>query len=220
MSGFTVVKLLVNGGAVKTVIELRQSRPDIHKYLGWMNTPNIRSAVKTLIRQGCESIHLDNAAFSNFDERLYLKMLTKWQAVDYPSVSWVTVPDVVGDARTTSSLFRSWRDRVSSLGHPLAYVGQDGCEDMLLPWADFSCLFIGGTTEWKLSKSASDVALEAKRQGKLLHVGRVNSQKRLRYAYYLGADSVDGTGYSKYNQKELVKALEYVKGLHEQLSLF
>ena len=153
---------------------------------------------------------LDNAAYSNWCEESYLKMLDRWEDAIIP-VEWVTIPDVVGDARATGDLFEEWHERISL---PRAFVAQDGAEDLELPWDRFRCLFIGGTTEWKLSRSAESVMKEAKRRGKVLHLGRVNSQKRMRYAYQFGCDSVDGTGYSKYNKKELQKALEYVHRLH------
>ena len=45
------------------------------------------------------------------------------------------------------------------------------------------------------------MAAEAKRRGKWLHVGRVNSAKRLRYVRdVLAADSCDGSGYSKFGK--------------------
>ena len=213
------MKLLINGGAIETVVRLRFERPDLHQYLGWMNTPKTSNKIETLLRQGCKKIHLDNSAYIDFCERKYRRMLEKWSHVDYPSVNWVTVPDVVGKAKETLDLFHRWQPEIPVF-LPKAFVGQDGCEDQDLPWGEFQCLFIGGTTDWKLSRAAVDVAGEAKRRGKLFHLGRVNSQKRLRYAQFIGADSVDGTGYTKYNKKELVKALEYVKYLHGQLTLF
>ena len=213
------MKLLINGGAIETIIRLRSERPDLHQYVGWLNTPKTMNKTETLIKQGCKAISLDNAAYVNFCERRYLRMLDKWRDIDFIKVNWVTVPDVVGDASTTLSLFYDWQDRIPEC-LPLAFVGQDGCEDIDLPWNMIDCFFIGGTTEWKLSSSAINIATEAKKRGKLVHVGRVNSQKRLRFAWSIKADSVDGTGYSKYNRKELVKALEYVKYLHMQMSLF
>ena len=155
---------------------------------------------------------LDNAAYSNWCADAYQKMLHRWSDAPIP-VEWVTLPDVVGGARETQCLFEEWCHQISL---PRAFVAQDGSEDLELPWDHFHCLFIGGTTDWKLSRAAEDVAREAKHRCKTLHMGRVNSQKRLRYAYQLGCDSVDGTGYSKYNKKELLKALEYVDALHRQ----
>lgn len=54
-------------------------------------------------------------------------------------------------------------------------------------------LFLGGNTEWKLSAAASGVVAEAKVHDKWVHIGRVISERRLRYAYHIGCDSADGT---------------------------
>ena len=54
-------------------------------------------------------------------------------------------------------------------------------------------LFIGGTTEWKLGRHARALVREAKQRGKHVHMGRVNSAKRYRYAEAIGCDSADGT---------------------------
>lgn len=70
-----------------------------------------------------------------------------------------------------------------------------------MPWDEFDALFIGGTTRWKLSEAAHELAAEAKRRGKWLHMGRVNSWPRMQIASAMGCDSVDGT-YLKYRQRE------------------
>lgn len=66
---------------------------------------------------------------------------------------FVTVPDVVGDAHKTLNNFYHWRGKFN--GWPLAYVGQDGSENLPIP--ECQALFIGGTTEWKLSRDAISV---------------------------------------------------------------
>ena len=206
------MKLLISGGCRQTLVNITRTYPNLLGYMGWLNSPRHMYSIQTLQRIGCQSMCLDNAAYSNWCEDSYLKMLERWTDSSIP-VEWVTIPDVVGDATGTRNLFEEWHERVSL---PRAFVAQDGAEDLELPWDHFKCLFIGGTTDWKLSRAAEDVAQEAKHRGKILHMGRVNSQKRLRYAYALGCDSVDGTGYSKYNKKELLRALQYVDVLHRQ----
>ena len=206
------MKVLISGGCRQTLVNIVNSYPNLHKYIGWMNSPRHMYSIDTLKNIGCRSMCLDNAAYSNWCEQSYLKMLRRWTDAQIP-VEWVTLPDVVGDARETNALFEKWHDQIYL---PRAYVAQDGSEDLCLPWDQFECLFIGGTTEWKLSRCAESVVFEAKHRCKVVHMGRVNSQKRLRYAYQLGCDSIDGTGYSKYNKKELLKCLEYVESLCER----
>jgi len=41
--------------------------------------------------------------------------------------------------------------------------------------------------------AARELVREAKRRGKWVHMGRVNSLKRLQYATSIGCDSADGT---------------------------
>lgn len=60
-------------------------------------------------------------------------------------------------------------------------------------WDELDALFIGGTTAWKLGRHARTLVREAKLRGKHVHMGRVNSGARWRYAEHIGCDSVDGT---------------------------
>ncbi len=48
-------------------------------------------------------------------------------------------------------------------------------------------------TEWKTEPAAALLVREAKARGKYVHMGRVNSGRRWRYAALLGCDSADGT---------------------------
>lgn len=54
-------------------------------------------------------------------------------------------------------------------------------------------VFIGGSTPWKLSPAAANLAAYAREHGKSVHMGQVNSLRRLRYAASIGAGSADGT---------------------------
>lgn len=186
--------------------------PHLKQYHGWLNTP-FKSYSFSRVASYKMPIACDNSAFCHFSENRYLAMIAK---ISTP-VLWVTLPDSVADPHRTNQLWQEWRERVTL---PRAYVGQDGCEDLEIPFDEFVCFFIGGTTDWKLSASAADVAREAKHRGKLVHMGRVNSDKRLTYAYRIGCDSVDGTGYSKFSRKELLKGLWVIDGLERQGSLF
>lgn len=106
---------------------------------------------------------------------------------------FAVAPDVVGDAKATLARSRPMLARIRALGFPVALVLQDGQQDVPVPWDEIDAVFIGGTTEFKLGRVAARLAAEAKARGKWVHVGRVNSLKRLRYSVSIGADSVDGT---------------------------
>jgi hypothetical protein len=80
-------------------------------------------------------------------------------------------------------------------------------------------VFVGGDNEFKLRQSAPLIDA-AKDRGKMIHIGRVNTHRRLRYAYDLGADTVDGTNYSMFSETHLPGALAFVKGLNKRPVLF
>lgn len=104
---------------------------------------------------------------------------------------FVAAPDVVADYPATLEQYNEWYPRLHVEGWPVAYVAQDGCEVVELP--ECQAVFIGGSTEWKLSADALSVICRAKARGLWVHVGRVNSQKRIRHFQLAGVDSVDGT---------------------------
>ena len=210
------MKILVNGGLTPYQF-LLERYPHYLKYLGWLQTPRSGMSYNAIASFPFRlPIMADNSAFLGLDTAMYERFIKR---IPSPSpLQWLTAPDVVGDAHATLNLFNRWFPCIIHLN--IAFVGQDGAEDMELPWDSFCCLFIGGSTDWKLSTAAADVAREAKRRGKWLHMGRVNSDKRLRYAYDLGCDSIDGTGYSRFSKKHLKPALDFLHRLHTQLTLF
>jgi len=106
---------------------------------------------------------------------------------------FATAPDVVGDAAATLARSAPWLPKIRELGYPAALVAQDGLEDLEVPWGEFDVLFIGGSTEWKLGAAVRRLVGDAKRCGKRVHMGRVNSEKRYRYAMGIGCDTADGT---------------------------
>jgi hypothetical protein len=136
----------------------------------------------------------DNGCFSrgaSFDLATYLAWLAAmpWRE----RCLFATAPDVVGDAAATWARSVPILPAIRALGYKAALVAQDGIERTEIDWPAFDCLFIGGTTAWKLSETAYALIGEAKERGKWVHVGRVNSLRRLRAASFAGADSADGT---------------------------
>jgi len=138
----------------------------------------------------------DNAAFSRFDADAYRRMLDATHAT--PGCLFVTVPDVVGDAFATRELWDDWAPVVASYGLPAAFVLQDGVEEVGVPWLDCAAVFIGGTTDFKLGATARACVCEAQRLGRWVHMGRVNTTRRLKYAQSLGVDSIDGSGFARF----------------------
>ncbi len=151
------------------------------------------------VLQNAKVYAADNSAFAFFNEMKYLAMLGRWQGVE-PGPLWVTAPDVVGDAAATLALFDVWEPLLHARGFRVALVGQDGLETMRCPWERMEAFFVGGSTEWKLSEAAFRLCREAKLRGKLVHVGRVNSARRMEMAARMGADTIDGSGYSRWKK--------------------
>jgi hypothetical protein len=149
----------------------------------------------------------DNDAYSKWDQGRYRAMLERIRG--RRGLIFVTAPDVVGDSAETLRRFDLWRGDLDGL--PVAFVGQDGLENP--PWDSFETLFVGGTTEWKMGAQAARLIREAKDRGKWVHMGRVNSYERTRYAQWLGCDSIDGTQFSWFRDAKLPAYLNSLKQL-------
>lgn len=133
---------------------------------------------------------------------------------------FAVAPDVVGDALATLERSMPWLPKIRALGIPAAFVAQDGLQDLGVPWDAFDVLFIGGTTEWKLGRYARSLTAEAKARGKWVHMGRVNSASRLRYAFHTGCDSADGTYVAFGPDANLPKVLGWLRSIrHPQLDM-
>lgn len=143
----------------------------------------------------------DNDAFSKWDEGRYRDMLDGIEGLE--GCLFVTAPDVVAKPKATLALFGDWLPTLVDVGQPIALVGQDGLAAESVPWDDFSAFFVGGSTEWKLGNHAAGLIREAKERGKWVHMGRVNSYQRARYARWLGCDSIDGTQFSWFRDAKL-----------------
>lgn len=129
-------------------------------------------------------------------ERFNLGQYLRWlHARSYAAnrCLFATAPDVVGDPRATWERSKAVLPEIRYLGYKAALCAQDGIEETEIPWAAFDALFIGGSTEWKLGPSVELLIRAARRQGKWVHVGRVNSAKRYRMFRLDDCDSADGT---------------------------
>ena len=158
----------------------------------------------------------DNGCFvqsEKYSDDGFLAWLDK---LDRDACLFAAAPDVVGDAVGTRKRAYPMLPRIRKLGFKAAFVVQDGETVDQIKWDELDAIFIGGSTEWKLSQYAADIVAEAKRQGKWVHMGRVNSFKRMRLAAAIGCDSVDGTylAYEPANRKGKIK--EWMEQLHRQ----
>lgn len=139
-----------------------------------------------------------------WDEAAFWKMLDTVQATDDPI--WVVVPDVVGDACETFREWDAWAERLRNRRLTLALAVQDGMTpDAVRRNSDPDVIFVGGTTGWK-RRTLWNWCREFDRT----HCGRVNYERWLWDAHRSGAESTDGTGWFRGDQKQLRGLLRYL----------
>lgn len=163
----------------------------------------------------------DNGCFGKGypgDEK-WFAWLASYSPAEISRCRFAVAPDVVGDAVETLKRSAPWLAQVRALGYPVALVAQDGLEDLPVPWEQFDVLFIGGSTAWKLGPHVRRLVREAKQRGPWVHMGRVNSERRFRYANEIGCDSADGTYIAFGPDKNLPHVLAWLRGI-ESPALF
>lgn len=188
---------------------LTAAQPTLERYaspsLGRLVQPRHYSSVHATAASGM-AWAADNDCYQGLDAHAYYRMLDT--LVGLPGCRFVTVPDVVADPLGTVRGWVRWSEGLRRRGLPIAFVAQDGCEHGLIPpWCTFDALFLGGSTAWKLGAHARALTALAKAHGKWVHMGRVNSLRRLRYAEAIGCDSVDGSGWARWRDTRLPGAL-------------
>jgi hypothetical protein len=134
---------------------------------------------------------------------------------------FAVAPDVPFSAAGTLAESLPWLAKIRALGIPAAFAAQDGCDvPGLIPWDDLDVIFLAGSTEWKVGPVACLVSQEAKRRGKQVHMGRVNSQRRLRIAEDYGCDSADGTFLAFGPDRNLPQLLDWLDDMWHNPSIF
>ena len=181
--------------------------------LGHLLSPRSGNSMDSVLLSGLPWA-ADNDAYLAWSETRYMKMLDR--IAGHNRCLFVVAPDVLANPVKTRKLFDEWWPIISDRELPIAYVSQDGEQSSSIPWEFISALFVGGTTQWKLSHASKKLVVEAKRKGKWTHMGRVNHYKRLRTAFGWGIDSVDGTSMSRYGDTYLKEFLSFVHSLNAQ----
>jgi hypothetical protein len=182
----------------------------VHPRLGRLLQPRHTSSVELTAAAGIPWA-CDNDCFQGLDERKFMNMIDR--VAGLPGCLFVTVPDVVGDAVATRAMFDQWAPELERRELPLAFVAQDGLtHDELRELAPrLSALFMGGTTEWKESVVAAELAREAKRLGLWVHWGRVNTKRRFDLIVASGAaDSFDGSKWARFRNTYLDNGLAWL----------
>lgn len=141
---------------------------------------------------------LDNGAWTAFQRGEPFDVVAFERAVDAlgAGADFVVVPDVVADAEATRRAAELWLPRLAGLRLFLAV--QDGMTSRDLD--DYPCagVFVGGSTTWKL-RTAIAWREATRERGMLLHVARVNTERRIAFCRSIGASSVDGSSASRFS---------------------
>lgn len=228
------MRLLVSGATatIRRLLDDPRYRELAQSHLGHLLTPANGNRLDTLLETGLP-IGVDNNAFANFkkgitfDWRGYQRFAaelgsayrtdSRFRAV----LRFVATPDAVGDWRRTFTMWRTWfyLKNLDMDAMPWAYVAQDGQTPRCLPfqgdpragpWVGCRGLFIGGSTEWKCGVDAETMVRCAQHYGRWVHVGRVNSFRRLARFDALGVNSFDGGQFSMFPDTYIPRYLERI----------
>lgn len=171
---------------------------DALRSLGW---GLMVSATGVLRTEGFETYALDNGAWTAFQRAEPFDASAFRAAVELlgAGAEFVVVPDIVCGGLDSLRFSESWLSGLDGIGKRRLVAVQNG----MVP-ADVRGLlgaevgiFVGGDTEWK-EKTLPVWGDLAHATGCYLHVGRVNTARRILLSKLAGADSVDGTSASRF----------------------
>jgi hypothetical protein len=131
--------------------------------------------------------------------------LLDWAKLSGQNPRWVIVPDVVADRIRTLRRWDLYAERVAKYGWPLAFAVQDGMDVSDVP-KDADVVFVGGGTEWKWNTIRMWCS-----EFPRAHVGRVNGYRGLWVCHDSGAESCDGTGWTRGDQRQYRGLLAYLE---------
>lgn len=141
---------------------------------------------------------LDNGAWGAhqraeaWDEGLFVETHAALGA----QADWTVLPDIVAGGRDSLRLSESWVPRLP--GRVLLAVQDGMCvEDVRPLLSERVGIFVGGSTEWKIQTLAAWGRLGAE-VGAWVHVGRVNTARRIALCGAAGAHSFDGTSVTRF----------------------
>jgi hypothetical protein len=183
--------------------DLEDCAKEIGCPVGQLLTPLTRYRLRT------DKFAIDNGGFKRLDIPAFEALLAREEA-NKEKCLFVASPDVLCSARRTGEVFQFWKPKLN--GWKIAFVCQDGQEDLPMPWAEIDAIFIGGSTEWKCGPHAKHLIVAAQAQGKWVHAGRVNGPERFKYFEDLGVDSCDGTGLARYTHMRKAIANRHNQG--------
>lgn len=158
---------------------------------------------------------LDNGVFGawargrDWDEGKFYKALDFY---DPKECRWVVVPDWVGDKELTLKKWGEHSERVRETGHTLAFAVQDGMGAGDVPMignkknGEPPVIFVGGLDVFKWRTLPMWC-----REFERVHAARVNTYRLLWMAHESGAESCDGTGFTRGDQRQWGGLCEYME---------
>lgn len=168
---------------------------------GWGLLVSAKGVLRT---EGFEKVMLDNGAWSAFTQGQPFDELAFGKAFDLigEKASMVVVPDIVAGGLHSLEFSLKWLQRLEGYPGIRLLAVQDGMvpDDVRSLLSPGVGIFVGGSTSWKI-QTCHSWGLLARRRNCHLHVGRVNSAKRiLLCSAAAGAHSIDGTSASMYSK--------------------
>lgn len=163
---------------------------------GW----RLMVSAKGVLRSEGFPYALDNGAWSAhiaglpFDEEAFLRA---YQLLGH-GADFIVLPDIVAGGLASLAFSRGWIARLDPVA-PFMLAVQDGvaASDVEGLVGPATGIFVGGTTGWKEATMAAWGEL-ARARGARMHVGRVNTVRRVRLCQAARADSFDGSGPSRF----------------------
>ena len=145
---------------------------------------------------------LDNGAWSAFQNGLPFNVAEFEKAVAKlgAKAEFIVVPDIVEGGLESLRLSEGWLPTLDGIGKHRLIAVQDGMkaadvEPILGP--DIG-VFIGGSTDFK-EATMPQWGRVCRQRGAYLHVGRVNSRRRIKLCSTCGVHSFDGSSVTKFS---------------------
>jgi hypothetical protein len=196
------------------------SRTGTRDHLAKLRAAGYRLLVSAAAVQRHEGFQyaLDNGAFTYFkkglpfDEARYVKMLrTLGREAD-----WVAVPDIVAGDFESLDLSVSWLERTLEMAPRALIPVQDGVtpDDVHHFLGPRVGIFIGGdpATNWK-EETAPMWGRLGRERGCWVHMGRVNSARRISICQGAGLQSFDGSGVSQFPDRMIPQLRQAIQQL-------
>jgi len=144
---------------------------------------------------------LDNGAWTAhfsripWDQDAFLRTVTQLGA----GADFLVLPDIVGGGKASLKRSLTWLPYLLGSTRQLLIPVQDGMTVAdVTPYIGGNIgIFVGGTTDWKLRTIGQWGALAAQEKC-YVHVGRVNTARRIARCHAAGVHSFDGTSVTRF----------------------